>query len=277
MRILILSRKFEIYSTSRLVEEIRNLSHSVLLWDPEWPVSRAPSSFEALIPRLGTFQFEQSLQSLAELATRTSLVLNTDSAYSRSRNKWHAYQAFLKKGVRTPYSELVTKNLSATIWSQNFPCIMKELESSKGEGVYLISNPQELATRVQGLSKECLLQEAFPETFGEDIRAFVVGDKIISSMKRRSKTDFRSNISLGGTAEPCSLSSSEEALILQATESLQLDIAGVDLLRTHKGSLILEANPCPGLEGIEKYTQINVARAIIKYIEEQYEKQSGKG
>jgi len=123
-----------------------------------------------------------------------------------------------------------------------------------------------------------LIQEFFPESFGEDIRVFVVGQKIVACMKRKSTNgDFRSNLAQGGRGEPCTLTSAEEELALKAASALQLQIAGVDLLRTHKGSLILEANPCPGLEGIEKYTQSNVACAIIKHIEEVHEIHSSSG
>ncbi|QLY27413.1 hypothetical protein HW988_11090 [Bdellovibrio sp. KM01] len=121
--------------------------------------------------------------------------------------------------------------------------------------------------------EELLAQEYFPEAFGTDVRAFVVGGEIKAAMKRTARPgEFRSNLALGATAEPCTLEPYESELILKTIRTLGLQVSGVDLLRTRKGSLVLEANPCPGLEGIEKYSQQNLANSIIQYAEELYGK-----
>lgn len=276
MHLLILSRKFEIYSSHRLVEEIQARNHVPLLWDPAWPVSKCVARFDVLIPRLGTFQFSEACMSLEQLSDRGGLVLNDQEAYKRSRNKWRSYLVFLENQISTPYSEYAAES-APVHWSKEFPCVVKKLESSKGEGIYLARSPEELNKITQQLNEEFLIQEGFPEAFGEDLRVFVVGGKIIACMKRKSAQDFRSNLALGAEGEPCTLTSAEEELVLNSTAALKLQIAGVDLLRTHKGSLILEANPCPGLEGIEKYTQVNVARAIIKYAEELHDTHTSSG
>lgn len=271
MRILILSRKFEIYSTRRLVEEFSHAGHSVFLWDPGWPTEKLRGCFDVLIPRLGSFHFEEALESVEMLSSRCGVVVNTLEAYRKARNKWSSYIAFLEGKIPTPFSQLVS-NGDAVLWSRAFPCIVKELESAKGEGVFLARSTDELlqiASRISP-SSEYLVQEAFPESFGEDVRIFIVGGKIIASMKRKSTKDFRSNLAQGGIGEFCTITEAEAALALNAASILGLQIAGVDILRTHKGSLILEANPCPGLEGIEKYTSVNVAHAIIKFIEEHH-------
>lgn len=269
MRILILSRKFEIYSTRRLVEEFSQAGHTVLLWDPGWPLKKfRGGSFDVLIPRLGSFRFEEALEVVEALSSRSGLVANSVEAYRKARNKWASYIAFLEGKIPTPFSLLVSDRDTSS-WTRGFPCIVKELESSKGEGVFLANSADELLQITSRLSSsEYLIQEAFAESFGEDIRVFVVNGKIIASMKRKSSKDFRSNLAQGGVGEICTLTEAETALALNAASVLGLQIAGVDILRTHKGSLILEANPCPGLEGIEKYTLVNVARAIIKFIEE---------
>ncbi len=276
MNILILSRKFEIHSTRRLVEEIQSRGHTPLLWDPGWPVSKCVAKFDALIPRLGSFRFSEACLSLENLSLRGGLILNDSETYKRARNKWRSYVCFLENQIPTPYSQLVSNEENAD-WNRGFPCIMKKLESSKGEGVSLVNSASELSRMTRVLAEDLLIQEAFPESFGEDIRVFVIGGKIVASMKRKSNQDFRSNLALGGIGEPCTLTSTEEEIVLKTTSALNLQIAGVDLLRTHKGSLILEANPCPGLEGIEKYTHINVARAIITYIEELHDFHSSSG
>ncbi|MDG0816362.1 ATP-grasp domain-containing protein [Bdellovibrio svalbardensis] len=279
MNVLILSRKFEIYSTRRLVEEIQSRGHTCLLWDPAWPASKCFADFDVLIPRLGSFQFPEACLTLESLSSRGGVIINDLEAYRKARNKWRSYVEFLENQIPTPYSEFVSerdKSLWA-LWKKGYPCILKKLEASKGEGVFLAQTPEELEQLVNSMNEEFLIQEAFPESFGEDIRAFVVGDKIVASMKRKSTHDFRSNLSLGAVGEVCTLSPTEEELVLKTTAALKMDIAGVDLLRTHKGSLILEANPCPGLEGIEKYTPVNVARAIIEHIEEMHEHHSASG
>lgn len=268
MRVLILSRKFEIHSSRRLVEELTAAGHTPLLWDPGWPVSKCVAQFDALIPRIGNFQFEEALESLAELEARGGHVLNNHRAYKKARNKWTTYLECLEAHIPTPNSELVLERDSYT-WKKNFPCIVKKLISSKGEGVFLADDALSLQNILAKIAEEeILVQEAYPESFGEDVRAFVVGHKIIASMKRKSTHDFRSNLALGATAEKCTLTSREEELVLKTAETFALEICGIDILRTHKGSLILEVNPCPGLEGIEKYTQVNVTRAIIRHIEE---------
>lgn len=267
MNILILSRKFSIYSTRRLVEEIQARGHTSLLWDPAWPASKYRTSFAALIPRLGSFQFEQACEALKNLSSHGGLILNETTTYQTARNKWSSHLVFLENKIATPYSEYFPAGQDL-LWKKDFPCIVKKLEASKGDGVFLVRTEKDLAEiSMTHNSDSLLVQEAFPECFGEDIRAFVVGGKIIACMKRKSTQDFRSNLALGGMGEICLLTSTEEDLVLKTVTALKLQIAGVDLLRTHRGSLILEANPCPGLEGIEKYTQVNVARAIIQHIE----------
>ncbi|WP_168196430.1 RimK family alpha-L-glutamate ligase [Bdellovibrio sp. NC01] len=262
-----MSRKFEIHSSQRLVEELLLAGHTPLLWDPGWPVSKCVARFDALIPRIGNFQFEEALETLHEFETRGGHVLNNHVAYKKARNKWMTYVTCLELQIPTPYSELV-QNRDEFSWKRNFPCIVKKLISSKGEGVFLADDSAALSKLLADIDEEVLAQDAYPESFGEDVRAFVVGRKIIASMKRKSTHDFRSNLALGATAEPCTLTAREEELVLKTAELFNLEICGIDILRTHKGSLILEVNPCPGLEGIEKYTQVNVTRAIIRHIEE---------
>ncbi|MFM6928970.1 MAG: RimK family alpha-L-glutamate ligase [Bdellovibrio sp.] len=269
LKILLLSRKFDIYSSRRLVEEARLRSHEIYLWDPAWPLERCKVLPDVIIPRLASFEFQTALASLSTLEQRAAVTLNKSSDYSRARNKWFSYEIFCKHHIPAPESQLLPGH------DFSFPCIVKELESSKGDGVFLVQNEAEFKKYSDHLGAVGLVQTFYPEAFGTDVRAFVVGNQIVAAMKRTAQPgEFRSNLSLGGTGEPCSLSTEETEIVLKTVACLNLQVSGVDLLRTRKGSLVLEANPCPGLEGIEKYTKQNLAEKIIRYAEEIYDKTS---
>lgn len=270
LKMLLFSRNFDIYSSRRLVEEARKRSHEMLLWDPEWPLERFKVIPDILIPRIPSFDFQVTLATLNSLERATPTVLNNSQSYRISRNKWLSYEFFRKNEIPTPKTHLLP-----TAQVSEFPCIVKELESSKGEGVFLVRNSFELTQHATRLASQGLVQTFYPEAYGTDVRAFVIGNRIVGAMKRTAQPgEFRSNLSLGGVGEPCSLSEEETEIVLKTVSLLNLQVSGVDLLRTSKGSLVLEANPCPGLEGIEKYTKQNLAEKIILYAEELYDKAS---
>lgn len=281
LKILLLSRKFEIHSSRRLVEEGASRGHTMLLWDPEWPLTRLRIQPEIIIPRLGSFQFNKAVKVLAALERQVlarfnppiPCLINPSQNYTVARNKWLTYVTLTEANIASPPSYLITR-YDETFPPLEFPMIVKKLESSKGEGVFLAQSTKDVAhIFAKTGEEELLLQEYFPEAFGTDIRAFVIGDKIQAVMKRTAQPgEFRSNIALGATGEPCELEPHESELILKTVRTLGLQVSGVDLLRTRKGSLVLEANPCPGLEGIEKYNQQNLAASIIQYAEELYGK-----
>jgi len=269
LKMLLLSRKFDIYSSRRLVEEARLRSHEMHLWDPAWPVERCKVIPDVVIPRLASFEFYNALESLNALEQKAVVTLNRSSDYLHARNKWLSYEKFQSNDIPAPESQLLPGH------DIIFPCVVKELESSKGEAVFLVQNESEFSKHSERLGSAGLVQTFYPEAFGTDVRAFVVGNQIVAAMKRTAQRgEFRSNLSLGATAEPCTLSAEESEIVLKAVTCLNLQVSGVDLLRTRKGSLVLEANPCPGLEGIEKYTKQNLAEKIIKYAEELYDKTS---
>lgn len=270
LKILLLSRKFEIYSSRRLVEESVSRGHTVLLWDPEWPLSRLRSQPDIILPRISSYRFTDAVKVLEALEDQGALSLNPSQNYTIARNKWLTYQILKESDIATPLSYLLSKNEDK--FPLTFPFILKQLESSKGDGVFLIEKSEQISRIFEQTGdKKLLLQEFYPEAFGTDVRAFVINGKIHAAMKRTAKPgEFRSNLALGGTAEPVELSHEECELVLKTTRTLGLQVSGVDLLRTRKGSLVLEANPCPGLEGIEKYSQQNLAKNIIQYAEELY-------
>ena len=244
-------------------------SHTAYLWDPRWPLERCPRNIDVLMPRLGNYLFHEALDILPEYEKRARYTVNGHLSYEKARNKWTSWLAFFSARMPIPFSQLAESELDLK-WERSFPCIIKELESSKGKGTHLANNLEHLSSIATNISKPFLIQEAFQESFGEDIRILVMKQKIIASMKRTSHSDFRSNIALGGQGEPVTLSEAECQLAVQAAETLGLQLAGIDILRTHKGPILLEANPCPGLEGIEKFTLRNVARDIIQRVEESY-------
>ncbi len=272
LKILLLSRKFEIHSSRRLVEEGLSRGHTMLLWDPEWPLPRLKIQPDIMIPRISSYRFKSAVKVLAALEEQGVASLNPSQNYTVARNKWFTYVALTEANIASPSSYLITRFEESIPLS--FPVIVKRLESSKGEGVFLAEDKNTIAEIfAQTGDEELLVQEYFPEAFGTDIRAFVIGGEIKAVMKRTAKPgEFRSNLALGATGEACTLEPYESELILKSVRTLGLQVSGVDLLRTRKGSLVLEANPCPGLEGIEKYSQQNLANSIIQYAEELYGK-----
>jgi ribosomal protein S6--L-glutamate ligase len=272
LKILLLSRKFEIHSSRRLVEEGISRGHTMLLWDPAWPLERLKIKPDIVIPRISSYQFSKAVKVLTALEKQGALSINPSQNYTVARNKWFTYVALTEANIASPSSYLITRFEESIPLA--FPVIVKRLESSKGEGVFLADNNKAIADIFTKTGdEELLVQEYFPEAFGTDIRAFVVGHEIKAAMKRTAQPgEFRSNLALGATGEPCDLEPHESELILKTVRTLGLQVSGVDLLRTRKGSLVLEANPCPGLEGIEKYSQQNLANSIIQYAEELYDK-----
>jgi ribosomal protein S6--L-glutamate ligase len=261
MKFLILSRLSTIYSTRRLVQEAEIRGHEVHVENPE--ISEAEA--DILIPRLGGFRYEESIASFEHLqkTSGAQAVLNAMPFFHQARHKMRAHE--------------ILGDLPQPALFENpthFPLVIKDCLSSQGEGVFLCKNPQELSNclfKLQG--RDILFQEFIAESQGRDIRVFVIGDSVIASMQRQSANpleEFRSNLSLGGAAHPVTLTEEEQNLCISAVRRLGLDYAGVDLIRSYRGGLILEVNPCPGLEGIEKWSQKNIAKEIVLYAESIY-------
>lgn len=264
MKFLILSRLPTIYSTQRLVQEAESCGHTPIVENPETPGLTA----DVIIPRLGTFRYEESIANLESLQqTSGARVLNAMPFFHQARHK---------KIAHTILSELPQPKIFSE--AHQFPIVVKDCLSSQGEGVFLCKDKEELAICLMKLQgRDVLFQEFITESQGRDIRVFVVGTKALACMERTSanpKTEFRSNLSLGGTGRSVTISADEEALCVAAVQRLGLDYAGVDLVQSHRGGLILEVNPCPGLEGIEKWSQKNIAKEIVLYAESVYRSNS---
>jgi ribosomal protein S6--L-glutamate ligase len=195
-----------------------------------------------------------------ELLHPSVRVLNSSSSFHRACNKKSTHLAL----GNLPQPELYDK-------ATRFPMVVKDCHSSKGEAVFLCHTHDELRACLLKLQdREILFQEYIAESAGRDVRAFVIGQKSVACIERQAKPDsgeFRANLSLGGTAFKTSLSSAEEEMCIEAVRRVGLDYAGVDFVRATRGSLLLEINPCPGLEGVEKCTGVNVAKELVLYAE----------
>lgn len=264
MKFLIMTRLTEIYSSQRLVQELTARKHAETCVNPEYAwdglEENAP---DVVIPRLGSFRYAESMANFFLLQRRfpSAKILNDPANFHRARHKLEAHRAL---------GDLPQPKLFATA-PGSFPFIVKDCVSSQGEGVFLCRNAAELEACLRNLQgREVLFQEFVQESAGHDVRAFVVGNRVVAAMERESKDkskEFRANLSLGGSARSVTLPKAEEELSVAAVQRLGLHYAGVDFIRSARGPLLLEINPCPGLEGIEKCSNVNVAREIVLYAE----------
>jgi len=269
MKFLILSHLPTIYSTQRLVQEIESCGHKVTVANPENPALLSDLQGDIVIPRLGMYRYDEARANLENLqkSNHAQVVLNPLPYFHQARHKRIAHEIL----AELPQPKILTEVTS-------FPVIVKDGLSSKGRGVFLCKNQTELEEcqlKLQG--REVLYQEFIAESQGRDIRVFVIGQKVIACMERTSanpQEEFRSNLSLGGQGRKTTISRQEEDLCIAAVRRLKLDYAGVDLIPSHRGGLILEVNPCPGLEGIEKWSQKNIAKEIVLYAESIYHSNS---
>ena len=203
-----------------------------------------------------------------------AFTLNGSDAILRSRDKLQCMQILSTSGVGFPLT-------SFTNYSNDFdeiiasvggtPLVIKLTEGTQGLGVMLAENNSSAESVIEAFNKlkaRVIIQEFIKESRGEDIRAIVVGDRVVAAMKRTAPPgEFRSNVHRGGTCQSVELSESERDAALGACRALGLNVAGVDLLRSNRGPLVIEVNSSPGLEGIEGATEVDVAGAIVEYIE----------
>jgi ribosomal protein S6--L-glutamate ligase len=288
MKIAVLSRNEKLYSTSRLIEAIRQRGHKGVVIDhlkcDILMDETGPSIFykgeplidiDAIIPRIGasvTFYGTAVVRQFEMMKVFSAL----DSlAITRSRDKLRSLQILSRKGIRMPktaftnFSKQDNKVLSHI---GNAPVVIKLLEGTQGLGVVLAETNKAAKSVVEAfdsLKTRVILQEYIEEAGGSDIRAFIVNGEIVGAMKRQGKEgEFRSNLHRGGNSAVIKLSRSEKATALNAAKAMGLAIAGVDMLQSKRGPLVLEVNSSPGLEGIEKSTGVDIAGKIIEYVEQ---------
>jgi ribosomal protein S6--L-glutamate ligase len=283
MKILILSRDKNYYSTKRLVEESKRKHHQALVVDPlqcniaiankRFSISadsRDLSGFDAVIPRIGIIGIDYALLVLQQFESMDIPVLNSTDSLSYTKNKFQALQILSKAGIPVPDTTMThdPKEIQRIIKKLGgLPVILKLFRGSQGKGVIMgekISAVESILTAVWAIGYDILLQKYIGDTKGEDIRILVLNNEIIATMKRiPAKNEFRSNIHQGGSVRKITISSEENRLAIESIKTLGLSLAGVDIMRTKKGPLVIEVNASPGFEGLEKLTKINIAGKII--------------
>jgi len=290
MKIGILSRNRKLYSTRRLVEAAKLRGHEVRVVDVlkcfmnitandpnvfyQSKDSVEELEFDAVIPRIGASVTTYGCAVLRQFEVAQVYSINESIAITRSRDKLRAHQLLARKGIGQPItsyanSAKATNSLIDSVGGA--PLIVKLTQSTQGNGVLLAETKkaaEALINAFRGIGTDFLVQEFIKEAGGSDIRCFVVGEKVIASMQRKAaKGEYRSNLHRGGSAEVVKLNTAERRLAVNAARVMGLDLAGVDILRSAHGPLVIEVNSSPGLEGIENASGIDVAGKIIDYIE----------
>lgn len=286
MKLAILSRNHTLYSTRRLVAAARERGHTVRVFDPlRCYMKIAPGQFQlhykgkpltgidAVIPRIGASVTRYGTAVLRQLELMGAYTPNSCDAILRARDKLRCHQLLAGEGVGLPTTVFGdnpddTSDLLALLGKP--PHVIKLVEGSQGNGVVLAessSASRNVVDAFRGLFANFLVQEFIAEAKGADIRCFVVGDSVVAAMRRQGEPgEFRSNLHRGGTATSVKLTTAERETALRAAKVLGLEVAGVDLLRSRRGPLVLEVNSSPGLEGIEHATRVDVAGAIIDHL-----------
>ena len=301
MKIGILSQDPTLYSTQRLVEAAKEKGHQVRVIDPlrcfmnitsHKPTihykDESLSGFEAIIPRIGSSITFYGASVVRQFEMGGVYSVNESVAITRSRDKLRSLQILAKKGIGLPitgfaHSTKMTDELIELVGVA--PLVIKLLEGTQGKGVILAETKKAAESVIEAFREmraHFLVQEYIKEAGGCDIRCFVIGSKVVASMMRRAKEgEFRSNLHRGGSAEKIKITPEERSSAVRAARAMGLNIAGVDLLRSNHGPLVMEVNSSPGLEGVEQATGKNIAGMIIKYVEDTAEvgktKTKGKG
>ncbi|MAS05765.1 MAG: 30S ribosomal protein S6--L-glutamate ligase [Xanthomonadales bacterium] len=291
MRIAILSRSSNIYSTRRLKEAATERGHEVRVVDTLRCymniASHRPTihyrgdqldEFDAVIPRIGASVTFYGTAVLRQFEMMGTFPLNESVAVTRSRDKLRSLQLLSRRGVGLPVTGFAraTDDIGDLIQMVGgAPLVVKLLEGTQGIGVVLCETKKAAESVLEafmGLNVSIMVQEYIKEAGGADIRCFVVGDKVVASIKRQAKPgEFRSNLHRGGTASLIKITPEERSTAVRAARIMGLNVAGVDLLRSNHGPLVMEVNSSPGLEGIETATGKDVAGMIIGFMEKKAE------
>jgi ribosomal protein S6--L-glutamate ligase len=287
MKIAILSRNTKLYSTKRLVEAAQKRDHEVVVLDHQKCVlvieKNRPHIFyngkeildiNAVIPRIGSSVTFYGAAVVRQFEMMKIFTAVESQALVRSRDKLRSLQILSRAGLGMPKTAFANeaKDLDNMIEQVGgAPCVIKLLEGTQGIGVILAENQKAAKSVLEAFLKlkaNMLVQEFIKESRGADIRAFVVDGQVVGAMKRQAKDgEFRSNLHRGGTASLIKLTTEEKATAIKAAKKLGLGIAGVDMLQSDRGPLIMEVNSSPGLEGIEGATGEDIAGKIIQYVE----------
>lgn len=286
MKIAILSQDAALYSTRKLREAGEKQGHDVKVINylrcymnitshrPSIVYNGKPlEDFDAIIPRIGASRTFYGTAVVRQFEVMGVFSTNESQAISRSRDKLRSLQILARDGIGLPVTGFAhaTQDIDGLIETVGgAPLVIKLLEGTQGIGVVLAETYQAAKSVIEafrGLDANILVQEFIAEAKGSDLRCLVVGGKVIASMKRQgAEGEFRSNLHRGGKAENIKLTPEERSTAVRAAKAMGLRVAGVDLLRSNHGPVVMEVNSSPGLEGIEKTTGVDVAGKIIEYI-----------
>lgn len=292
MKIAILSRNPNLYSTRRLVEAAEKHGHEAHVIDhlrcnieiehtgPSlFYGSEYLEGFDAVIPRVGASVTFYGTAVVRQFEMMNVFSVNSSRGIVHSRDKLRCLQVLSKEGIGLPKTVFTnySRNVEHVVESAGgAPVVLKLLEGTQGLGVVLAENQnaaQSVLEAFNGLKARVIVQEFIKEAKGADIRAFVVDGEVVGAMKRQGKEgEFRSNLHRGGTATILELTDEEKKTAIKAAEAVGLGVAGVDLLQSSRGPLVLEVNSSPGLEGIERATGVDIAGKIIAFIEKNVKK-----
>lgn len=288
MKIAILSRRPRLYSTMRLVEAAKKRGHIVKIIDPlrcyMSITSHHPSihykgetivDFDAVIPRIGASITFYGAAVLRQFEMMGVYSVNPTVAITRARDKLRAIQILSKRGIGLPITGFAhspdhIEDLITMVGGA--PLVIKLLEGTQGVGVVLAETRQAAESVIEAflnMKAHFMVQEYIEESKGADIRCLIVGGKVIAAMKRQAKPgEFRSNLHRGGAASLIKITAEERDMATRAAKIIGLNIAGVDMIRSKRGPLVLEVNSSPGLEGIESASGKDIASIMIQFIEE---------
>ncbi len=294
MRIVVLSRNARLYSTRRLIEAAEQRGHEAVVIDHlKCSVSADvgnPQIFHngdeitnvhAVIPRIGSSVTAYGTAIVRQFEMKKVFAANSSIAIVRARDKLRSIQILSRHDVGIPKTIFANypkdvDNLISILGGT--PVIIKLLEGTQGIGVVLADTKKAAKSVIEafhGLKADIIVQEFIKEAGGADLRAFVVDGKVVGAMKRQgAEGEFRSNLHRGGSSTPVKLSPAERKAALLAAKAMGLAVAGVDMLQSERGPLILEVNSSPGLEGIEKATGKDIASKIIAFIEKNADKKN---
>jgi ribosomal protein S6--L-glutamate ligase len=287
MKLVMLARNPSLYSHRRIVEAARWRGHEIDVINTLHVHMNVTSSkptlryggrtlpeYDAVIPRIGASITHYGLAVLRQFEMQGVFPLNESVAIGRSRDKLRALQLLAREGIGLPVTafahgprraEDVIKEVGGT------PCVIKLLQGAQGKGVILAETAASAKSIIEAFSAtntNILVQEYIKEAGGTDIRALVVGGEVVASMMRSGRIgDFRSNLHRGGKAEAVVISEDERRTAVRSAEVLGLNVAGVDMLRSSRGPLVVEVNSSPGIEGMETASSVDVAAAMIAFLE----------
>ena len=287
MKIALLTRNPKLYSHQRIMDAATGRGHEIMPIDylkcymnitskrPELRfMGELLTGFDAVIPRIAASHTFYGLAVLRQFEMMGVYPLNESVAIGRSRDKLRSLQILSREGIGLPVTAFANDSTRADDVIElvgGSPVVIKLLEGTQGIGVVLGETHKSARSVIEafhGAEIAVLVQEFIKEAEGRDIRAFVVGRRVVATMERSgAKGDFRSNLHRGGSAQQVELTAAEKATALRAAKAMGLNVAGVDMLRSKRGPVVMEVNSSPGLEGIEKATGSNVAKVIIEFLE----------